>query len=317
MKPITIGEIIKMSKEELQKINFHSTKINDENISSKDNSGFPPGIGENSDGVFGNEKTPKVFFSQGLDEALKMVNRCLRLIVFSIENRMNENGREGMKILGIEDYYKEVAEVFENISRNELEVENITSETKNNLFLIAKKKFEDMTYYIFDLNGCTRDEYEDLSGTDKAEVDYLMDDYDEDPHSNTYKKMAKYNMHTISGKGVSADKVHRIVRNDGSKMNAFDIIMRLCQKYKQFNPNEPFPYIMNADGSGDNWLEGFYQQYIREIIGTKSINSLTQESIDGLPDLTTLDDIERDQITQEREFIEHREGQSNSQNIGE
>ena len=50
---------------------------------------------------------------------------------------------------------------------------------------------------------------------------------------------------------------------------------------------------------------------------TKSIQGLVQESIDGVPDLTFLDDIEQAQARQQRAIIEQREGENNSQNIGD
>ncbi len=50
---------------------------------------------------------------------------------------------------------------------------------------------------------------------------------------------------------------------------------------------------------------------------TKSIQSLVQESIEGVPDLTILDDIEQAQARQQRTIIEQREGQNYSQNIGD
>ncbi len=50
---------------------------------------------------------------------------------------------------------------------------------------------------------------------------------------------------------------------------------------------------------------------------TKSIQGLVQESIEGVPDLTILDDIEQAQARQQRTIIEQREGQNYSQNIGD
>lgn len=50
---------------------------------------------------------------------------------------------------------------------------------------------------------------------------------------------------------------------------------------------------------------------------TKSIQGLVQESIEGVPDLTILDDIEQAQARQQRTIIEQREGQKYSQNVGD
>lgn len=50
---------------------------------------------------------------------------------------------------------------------------------------------------------------------------------------------------------------------------------------------------------------------------TKSVQGLVQESIDGVPDLSILDEIEKAQKNQEREIAEQREGKNNSQDIGD
>lgn len=49
----------------------------------------------------------------------------------------------------------------------------------------------------------------------------------------------------------------------------------------------------------------------------KDMEDLVQESIEGVPDLTILDDIEQAQARQQRTIIEQREGQNYSQNIGD
>lgn len=55
----------------------------------------------------------------------------------------------------------------------------------------------------------------------------------------------------------------------------------------------------------------------RKQIKTKSIQGLVQESIDGLPDLTPLDDIEQAQVRQQRLVTEQRKEQNYIQNIGD
>ena len=50
---------------------------------------------------------------------------------------------------------------------------------------------------------------------------------------------------------------------------------------------------------------------------TKSIQGLVEESIQDIPDLTGLDDIEQAQIRQQKAIIEQRKGQEHSQNIGD
>ncbi len=59
------------------------------------------------------------------------------------------------------------------------------------------------------------------------------------------------------------------------------------------------------------------EKLTRKQIKTKSIQGLVKESIDGLPDLTILDDIEQAQVTQQRVLTEQREEQNNSKDIGD
>ena len=181
-----------------------------------------------------------------------------------------------MRTLGMKQYYDEISSDFENIAKEDLEIENISSDLKNKFFSIVKKVMESRTYYMLDLNGCTRKEYDKLNDKEKKRTDYLSDDYDEeyfqeDENGNKTIPDPEHlvtpnNMHTIKHHSVSVDKTLRIVDSNGNILNAFETIMKLCQKYKDMNPNKPIPFIMNKDGSGDNWLEEFYEQKRGEII---------------------------------------------------
>ena len=205
-----------------------------------------------------------------------MANRSIRLMMKSIQNRSNEKGQKGMRTLGMKQYYDEISSDFENIAKEDLEIEKISSDLKNKFFSIVKKVMESRTYYMLDLNGCTRKEYDKLNDKEKKRTDYLSDDYDEeyfqeDENGNKTIPDPEHlvtpnNMHTIKHHSVSVDKTHRIVDSNGNILNAFETIMKLCQKYKDMNPNKPIPFIMNKDGSGDNWLEEFYEQKRGEII---------------------------------------------------
>lgn len=285
MIPMSITELMDMNEEQLANINFHATPIEatqgEEGIDRK---GLNAKKGVNSNGVFGHEKTKKVFFSQGLNETLKMINKSIRLIMFSIEHRMDENGQKAMKELGIVENYKKVEDIFKNLPKESLSIEQITPEARTALYSIVKGAFESRTYYTLDLNGCNSWEYDLLNDEDKKKIDYKLDDYDEDKNSKDKNGvMAKYNMHTISGQGVSVDKVHRIVKKDGSFMSGFDTIMMLCQRYKELNPGKDFPTIIHQEGtreqwSDDNWLEGLYEQYKTLQINQEQPKTMFSES---------------------------------------
>lgn len=274
MEFIKIEDLLRLAEEELKKINLHVTPII--NIEEIDKKGIEARKEENSKGVFGDEQNEKVFFTQGLEGFLKLANRSIRLMMKSIQNRSNEKGQKGMRTLGMKQYYDEISSDFENIAKEDLEIKNISSDLKNKFFSIVKKVMESRTYYMLDLNGCTRKEYDKLNDKEKKRTDYLSDDYDEeyfqeDENGNKTIPDPEHlvtpnNMHTIKHHSVSVDKTHRIVDSNGNILNAFETIMKLCQKYKDMNPNKPIPFIMNKDGSGDNWLEEFYEQKRGEII---------------------------------------------------
>ena len=173
--------------------------------------------------------------------------------------------------------FKKIYERKNGVFKNDSEAnKKIQPELINKVFSEVKKILEKRTYYLLDLEGCTIGEYNGLSYEEKKKIDYLSDDYDEeffleDENGNrtipdSEHRVIRSNMHTIIGQGVSVDKTHRIVDSNGNILNAFETIMKLCQKYKDMNPNKPIPFIMNKDGSGDNWLEEFYEQKRGEII---------------------------------------------------
>lgn len=287
---VSIDELLELSEEQLKQLNFHCTPI--EKMESIDSSGFKADIGDNGDGEFGNQPNPEVFFSQGLEYVLQMVNRAIRLAMFTIENRSNEHGKQGMKALGIADYYKKVEKDFDNISKENLQIESITPKLKKSFYSVVKNMLSNRTYYILDLTGCTRDEYDKKSLEDKMRIDYLLDDYNEEYFKKDENgertipdpehKVTPNNMHTISGKGVSTEKIHRITKSDGSVLNGFEFAMKMCEKYKQMNPGKPLPLILNKDGSGDNWLEDFYGQYkhqelIKDEVGDEHIPKTQQQ----------------------------------------
>ena len=87
-----------------------------------------------------------------------------------------------------------------------------------------------------------------MSEEQKANIDYLLDDINEE--SETIHPIS--NMHTISGKGISKDKLQKITV-DG-KDSALDVFKLLMEKYKKLNPNKPTP----TKSHDENLLDEFY-----------------------------------------------------------
>lgn len=78
-----------------------------------------------------------------------------------------------------------------------------------------------------------------------------------------------------------------------------------------------FVDILGEEAEFFNGIAGKLGYTDRTIERQKSTQKLVQESIKGVPNLTVLDDIEQAQAKQERAIIEQREGENNSQNIGD
>lgn len=89
--------------------------------------------------------------------------------------------------------------------------------------------------------------------------------------------------------------------------------------------NQEYADLVVADfvsilGEEADFFDGIAQKLgyeDRTIDRIKSIRELVKESIKGVPDFTLLDEIEYEQGKQQRAIIEQRDGQNNSQNIGD
>lgn len=199
-------------------------------------------------GNIGNEVNPKVFFSQGF-YALTMINRGLNLIKQDFDN----SSTKALKEMGFSD------EVLNNLKKYSAED-------------LQRMALESRIYYVVDLEGRTRDEYDKMPQEEKEKIDYLRDDYNEEyftkdengnrtiPDPNHLVNPA--DMHTITGKDVGIDKTKKIVNDDGKVATVFEVVMALCDKYKEFYPGKELPVYVNGDGSkNENFLETIYLRY--------------------------------------------------------
>lgn len=199
----------------------------------------------------GNEVSPKVFFSQGFN-ALTMLNRGANIINHDVK----ANSEKGLNEIGLGDKSAQ-------LSTEELQMIALNSRI----------------YYIVDLEGTTREEYEKMAQEEKEKIDYLSDDYNEEyfkedesgnrtiPDPNHLVNPA--NMHTITGKHVEIEKIKKIVNDNGKTATVFEVAMALCNKYKEFYPDKELPAYVNGDGSKDeNFLEDIYLKY-RELENKK------------------------------------------------
>lgn len=188
--------------------------------------------------------SPKVFFSQGFN-ALTMLNRGANIIKHDVK----ANSEKGLSEIGL-------GGKLAQLSIEELQMIALNSRI----------------YYIVDLKGTTREEYEKIPQEEKEKMDYLSDDYNEeyfkkDESGNKTIPDPKHlvnpaNMHTITGKHIGIEKIKKIVNDDGKTATVFEVAMVLCDKYKEFYQGKELPAYVNGDGSKDeNFLEDIYLKY--------------------------------------------------------
>lgn len=188
----------------------------------------------------------------------------------------------GLRKFSEENYveYENVQSMYDLLLKNkignhEFAPDTLPSNLKKSFFFLVEQSMKNQSTYKLDLRNSTEKEYNDMSSEEKESIDYLSDDKDEE----TQKVMARYNMHTLSGKGISKDKIHRIVGKDGKDISMYDVTMCLCQRYKELYPDIEFPSIVSSSGYKEEcWIEEFYSQHIVEfnesIIGKKRIRRL-------------------------------------------
>ena len=217
-----------------------------------DENGLIPQIGENSKGNLGNEKTAKVFFTKSIDGTLMYLNRGV--CIFNDIVEQNE----------IEDYSEGVYSYFSDVYNKCMQNNDIKGDKKKISFELMKEYLKRAIFYKCNINKSTKDEYEKMSEEQKDNVDYLLDDINEE--SGTIHPIS--NMHTISGKGISKDKLQKITV-DG-KDSALDVFKLLMEKYKKLNPNKPTP----TKSHDENLLDEFYNYSFK----TKEKNETDEKS---------------------------------------
>ena len=148
MQMITLSQLENMSEEQLNALCFHLTDMSA--IESIDNNGLIADIGINASGNLGKEKTKKVFFSRGYSYALSIINRAMDII-----NRvLDSKDMETIKKLGLDP----------------------TLDARSNVLMLLDKK----AYYLLNIRGVSREEYEKMSDEEKTGISYLTDDLDEE-----------------------------------------------------------------------------------------------------------------------------------------
>ncbi len=222
MKTIELNDILENDKM-LDKALFHfAPKDNYNEIQEK---GFEAKIGNNAMGI---EKNPKVFFSEGPINLLRIADVWIRWIGWHVSQKKyfgkNNENWSNEKFIQLKNDFASGA-IF---------TEDILGETYRE-FLNMCMNFE---YYVFDL---------------EEGIDFAFDDVDEVKESHLYNgvlsfsptfmmmygpysdfasiKTDRWNLHTFPNKGVTLDKISRVVSDEyGNNFNMLDTILEVRKK---------------------------------------------------------------------------------------
>lgn len=197
----------KLGKEDIAKNYFHFTKRN--NLESISQNGLIPKIGEHAELI---EKTPKVFFVDGLDNLLILfdcwINVYKKVPVLSVTHNIGSKCMRSRYFpMGLVDIY--------------FKLTNGSRLHKNNAYKIFDKLLEESILLNLDI---------------KEEIDFKMSD-DDEIKARGYKKrhlitlgyslkysdmngtrMDRWNLHTLSNHGVSTNKIKLCYIDNSDKM---------------------------------------------------------------------------------------------------
>ena len=205
-------EIINISELDLKNSFFHFDARSLEYIKEY---GFTPDIGPDSKNA---EETPKVFFSKGIDGVLDIIDVWLIW-------RMNK------------DHVDSNQWIKEFLSESYLFDEEKKNITFNNMYTwLSERKYykvdleEGIDYKIDDIDEAKSSAIQNKKNCEKSGEHpwrylFAMQMY-KGKIKNFNDKMEQWNMHTVSNKGISADKISLIETNDG-KNDALSVILNL------------------------------------------------------------------------------------------
>ena len=253
---------------------YHLTRgVHEESIIKK---GLGADIGIRSKDGVGNEKTSKVFFAKSLEGTLIFLNRNFNIFRSAAKDN-NFAGIKGALKDDSPELYEQIFNdmVHDNMSEKELDDVAIA---------LGKIYLERGIYYKLDLKHCTREEFQEMSETEKEEIDYFSNDINEERPDET---PAINNMHTRTGRGVAPTQM-TLMTKEGSK-SALDIAVSMSEFYKKLHPEQFLPVLEHKNGSKDKPLLEMLVSRLQE----KSRQQLGQETIEEQKNTALLDGIEQ------------------------
>lgn len=216
--------------------------------------GLVADIGKHSLGL---EKNPKVFFSEGGINLLRVADTWIRWLIWHVAREM----RFG---INYERWDKEGEMEFRrDFGNGKVYTDDVIREAFDR-FLNMTNNYE---YYILDLKEGIDFSYDDI---DEFKISFIRDNvlsftpsFKEmyGPYSNFNNvNMDKWNMHTFVNKGVSKDKIYHVVSTKyGNDFNMLDLIMEIKNVYscnpKYKNELNELKFLNSFLDSRDNVLK--------------------------------------------------------------
>lgn len=267
---------------------YHLTRGIHEASIGKEGLGADIGI-RSKDGV-GNEKTSKVFFTKSLEGTLIFLNRNFNIF----RSAAKHNNFAGIRGALKDDSPELYEQIFNNMVHDDMSEEELNEVA----IALGKIYLERGIYYKLDLNHCTREEFQEMSESERNGIDYFSNDINEErPNENPTIN----NMHTRTGRGVTPTQM-TLITSEGSK-SALDIAISMSEFYKKLHPEQPLPVLEYKNGTKDRPLLEMLIARLRE----KSTQQLGQETLEEQKDIVLLDEVEQEQLKQQKELTRQKE----------
>ena len=211
---VTLSELIKREKEMQKEIFFHFTrKGNQEDIEKK---GLDPKA-KKENAVANDNKTPVVYFSEGLDGMFETLNTWVR---FEYYMKVQEKRRAGIDVkLGNEEIDPEILEEVHEKMYNDL---------------------KDRMYYSIDLEegvDYLKDDVDDKKIDFKTRnmPEFIIKDvkwqYVDGEYSNFDDiKQERWNRNTIKGKVIEPEKLTKVISEKGD-VDALTVVIEQYERY--------------------------------------------------------------------------------------
>lgn len=252
---------------------YHFTRAIHEESINKDGLGADTGI-RSKDGL-GNEKNAKVFFTKSLKGALIFINTNFNIIYELAKNNNFSIFRQAVS--------DDTPELYEELF-NDMMCDNMSeSELTEVVLALGKLYLERGIFYKLDLNSCLKEEFQDMTSQEQDKIDYFIDDINEERPNEQH---TINNMHTRTGRGVKPNQMVLLTK-DGKK-SALDIVISMCEAYKSLNQGDVLPVREYKNGKKDKPFLEILVTRLKE----KTTQELVQNSINGMPNLGNLDEIE-------------------------